>query len=310
MKCNIFFVILSIVLFISCKQNEKETDIDEINRLYVKAEEYGYRNFDSVKFCAEKIAILSTSDNLLGQAKSQALYGVYHFKKSNYLLSIKHCENALKLLKENPNAKTEADVFVILGASNKAQSNQDKAIEYYLRALKIGEKTTDTLTILKATNSLARINQENDSIKQAFIFVNNALDILKNPYQPQYLNTIHIKANLLGMTGQLDSAILIDRLGIKVADSIKTFYFKSPFYDNLANCYKEKKMFDSSLYYFYKTMEIDSIEGNQRLIGDTYFNLANFYYEQDKYPEAEKCLASSLELFRKIDFKQGMALFI
>lgn len=308
MKSKLSFI-LQLFFFVSCNINNTKNQFEETNQIYVKAEDYAYRNFDSIKICAEKIVHTSNSENKIAKAKSQILLGLYHSKKSNYLLAIKHCENALKLLEEDSsNIKIKADAYLTIGASNKAQSNHELAIYYYLEALKIGEVTNDTLTILKATNSLARINQENDSIEQGFKYVNKAFKLLNNRYQSQYLNTIHIKANLLGMTGQLDSAISIDHLGIAVADSIKTFYFKSPFYDNLANCYKEKKMYDSSLFYFYKTIEIDSIEGNQRLIGDTYFNLANFYFEQKKYIETEKTLNSSLELFRKIDFKKGLAL--
>lgn len=105
------------------------------------------------------------------------------------------------------------------------------------------------------------------------------------------LTTQHLKANILGSTGKLDSAILLDRQIIQQYGADKSNYLISSFYNNLGICFFEKGITDSALYYCNKSYKLDSVSGikmhmgaNLVLMGDiskkNNINAAYAYYQK------------------------------
>lgn len=82
-----------------------------------------------------------------------------------------------------------------------------------------------------------------------------------------FLTTQHLKANILGSSGKIDSAILLDRQIIQQYGADKSNYLISSFYNNLGNCFAEKGMTDSALYYCKKSYELDSVSGIKMHMG-------------------------------------------
>lgn len=220
---------------------------------------------------------------------------------AQYQLCRKSFSQAAQLLQGTPYDTILGRAYSGIGNAYKNLGKYDAAMDTLLLAVRLFEKAGHNEGIAGTHISLAQLYQQKDDIpnaqKELKIVMQRAGDNHTNTF---YLVALHTMANLYGMTGKLDSAMVVDRIGIPLADSSKKARFKTPFLDNLANCYKEMGVFDSSRYYFRECLRIDSTSGEMKQVADTYLNLADLGMREGNLSQAEedgkRCIALSNKL--------------
>ena len=85
-----------------------------------------------------------------------------------------------------------------------------------------------------------------------------AVEIIRHvlPQKPETsvrLNLLHLKVNILGSNGFVDSALMLDRQVITENIHSGENYLLSSFYNNMGMCFLEKGMPDSALFYCRKS---------------------------------------------------------
>jgi signal transduction histidine kinase/Tfp pilus assembly protein PilF len=233
--------------------------------------------------------------------------GLLEHIKGNFNLAISNNEKALAIFSAIKEDMLIAKTYAALGVNYWQIGENDKALIYLFKALKLHE----TLNLRKETaasyNQISMVYQSQEKIPLAEEFANKALTIAKG-LPPNIINIslFHNIANINGMQGKYTEALMYDSIGLSWCDIVKVEFNKSMFYDNMANCYMFSGNFSKSIQYHLKAISIDSTFKNNKQIGDSYMNLASVYEELNDFGKAIFYFEKSVELCRKSGYKIGV----
>jgi signal transduction histidine kinase len=297
--------LLIVFIFSSCTSSPDRTPENaQAEDYYKRAFVYRYSSPDSLWWCAAQIDSLS-EDSPYARALADICYGTYYNQLSKYRLAEKSYSNAVELLTAMGNDTLLATARTGLGNSYKNLARFDDAIEQFLLSLELYEKTGHS----KAAGvhvSMAQVYQLKEDEQRAKEHLHIAMNVLsKDKSNPSYLIAAHTLANLHGMAGRIDSALLIDREGLRICDSVGPEKLKTPFLDNLALCMLFTGQLDSSRMYFMQCLQIDSAFGEPKQMADTYINLSGLAMEEKNYTQAEAYAQHALKKSKETGYGVG-----
>lgn len=224
-------------------------------------------------------------DSILAQNQSNYLQflkttaeGRLYYRRGDYERSTKkYLEANLKLpnIEGADSLKALNTMSIGLNFMNRAMYDSaflcfEKALDIYLLS-----ENSNMMHIVKANMAQAYYNKRD--IESSLRIINETLG--DNPKQNVIINLQHLKANILGSSGKIDSTMILDRKMIsQFVDNEKNYQYSS-FYNNLALCFLEKGNVDSALFYCNKSFQADSVArmevqmaANLVLMGDIYRN--------------------------------------
>ena len=314
MKSKALFIGI-ILLLISCQQQEKMPSTSrtekqaKIIKLY-KNVSYILNTYpDSLEIYANQIEKLAVGESNVYQAMSRFVKGSYYQNTSNFELSKKAYEQALKFIEDSRYDTIKAKTYIGLGNNYKNVGDYPKAFGYIYKALKIYEKNNNKYGISSSYGCLAQIYSQKNDIPSAKENLKKSLKTLGNDkYNHFYLIASHTLANLYGMEGDYKNALLIDKEGILISEKIKSPRNKSTFFDNKANCFMYSNQLDSAAYYFNECLKIDMAIGERKQIADTYNNLGNLSMLKNDMVAAENYLNKSIAILKEINQKPNLNL--
>lgn len=298
--------LLCALVFFSCTDSPSGSHAagDEAQRCYVQALGCRYSSPDSVLWFAQQID--STHDeSVTARAMAAICYGMYFNHVSKYRLAENSYTNAVTLLEGNGSDTLQARAYTGAGNSCKNMGRFDDAIELFIAALERYEKSGNSNAAGVHVN-MAQVYQLKEDEASAKDHLRTAMNILDgNKGDPAYLIAVHTLANLHGMAGKMDSALLLDREGLRICDSLGSEKLKSPFLDNMALCMLFTGQFDSSRIYFMQCMAHDSAFGETKQVADSYANLTGLAMEEKNYPQAEAYALLALKKSRETGYAMG-----
>jgi len=121
------------------------------------------------------------------------------------------------------------------------------------------------------------------------------------PQEPEVsvrLNLLHLKANIFGSTGLIDSAMLLSSEVIAEYAHSGEYYLLSSFYNNMGMCFLEKGMPDSALFYCNKSFQTDSLQGMRMNMAANLMLMGDIHKMLSHKNEADKFYMKALEIFR------------
>lgn len=272
-------IILSFMLitvFQSCRNDKKETG-NLFADYYNKLSKTNTQEFDSlVAFYKQLDTAVMHHPSSLMQFLKVTTEARMSFRQSEYKKSTGKYKNALALISDTKGTDSlRAMTYMGLGINYMNLSEFDTSFSYYTKALQIYETlgNRNMLNIVRA------------NMAQAFYYKRDegkAIDLLNTVIADSITNSVkikamHLKANILGSSGNIDSAIAIDREAIRKFGSAENRFQMTSIYNNLGLCYLHKNMPDSALFYCKKSYQMDSLLGiivnkgaNLALMGDIY----------------------------------------
>ena len=150
MKSKALFIVI-ILLLISCQQQQKMPSTSrtekqaKIIKLY-KNVSYILNTYpDSLGIYANQIEQLASDETEEYQAMARFVKGSYYQNTSNFELSKKAYEQALKLIENSRFDTIKAKTYIGLGNNYKNVGDYPKAFSYIYKALKIYEKNIYSL---------------------------------------------------------------------------------------------------------------------------------------------------------------------
>jgi signal transduction histidine kinase len=305
MKSCSFFFLCALLLFSACKETSTSSQQLEAFETWHSRFQRNKYNADSTLFYLRRLEQNASAPKEY-QALIQLGYGYHYNSIAQYQLARKSFSHAAQLFEGTPYDTTRARAYAGIGNSYKNLGKYDEAIDTLLLSARLFEKAGHNEGIAGSHISLAQVYQQKDDIPNAKaqlrIVMQRVGDDRTNTY---YLVALHTMANLYGMTGKIDSAMMIDRIGIPLADSAKTIRFKTPFIDNLANCYKEMGVLDSSRYFFNECLRMDSTLGEMKQVADTYLNLADLGMTEGNFAQAELDGKRAIALSNQLGYLNG-----
>jgi signal transduction histidine kinase len=305
-KVNLFLVIIAFLCFafISC---QKETKLNT-DFYFQKIYEYKSVNTDSMVIYIAKLDLIYNQLNLEQKSRLLAFKGYYNSSKSKNYLAKNYCEKALEIALQLNNDSLLAYAYNGLGITYKNQNEFDLAVKNYLKALTYFEKLKNYHGLSNVNVNLANMYQEKEDVELANTYLKKTMEALQlSASIPVYLSVLHIKANLFGMAGQLDSALAIDKYALKLIDSLHVPKQKTEFLNNMALCMLYSNQNEKAEKYFLESIKIDSLNGDVRLVTDSYISLSQLKMQTNNPEEALRYNQLALSLAKSIKNPMFMA---
>lgn len=288
--------LLTLMLFDSCQRmkNEKE---DVFSEYYLKLSKTNSAEFDSlVCYYRELDSVLRRHHLPLMQFLKVTTEARMSFRQSEYEKSTRKYKDALELITDIKGADSlRAMTYMGLGINYMNLSEFDTSFVYYTKALQFYETLNNRymLNIVRANMAQAYYYKRDE--KKAFELLNKVIaDTITNAVK---IKAMHLKANILGSGGSIDSAIAIDREAIRKFGTNENRFQMTSIYNNLGLCYLHKNMPDSALFYCLKSYQIDSLLGIKVNTGANLALLGDIYQRLNQPEVAAKYYDDALKIF-------------
>lgn len=296
---KLFILLAAVFMFIQCKHSGNNADL-LFNRYYQKFQDRNYVEYDSLMvFYKELDSVSRNNPSPLFQFLLKTTEARLYFRQDEYEKSNSNYLKANQLIHHLPDADTLRAVnYLGIGVNYMDLSKYDSAFFYYEKALKIYEKAKNRKMVQAVMSNMAQSYYNKGENDKALQLINQ---VIEKPYSPGIeINNYHIKANILGSSGKIDSAMLIDRKMIVNYPDTKKNYLVSSLYNNMGLCFLEKGMIDSALYYCNKSYYIDSLAGIKVNMASNLVLLASIYENLNQKEKAEICYNKALGVFSDI----------
>ncbi|OFY74827.1 MAG: hypothetical protein A2265_06600, partial [Bacteroidetes bacterium RIFOXYA12_FULL_33_9] len=254
---------------------------NDTTRIKLLNEEIGYIyetiNIDSAIFFYNK-AIALADKNIMQKTKNETTFlnlkatslryiGIVYIDNEQFDKAIEYYLKSLKIFTQIGNSEGMASCYTNLGNAYNNKSDYYKAIEFFLKSLKIDEKSGN-----------------------------------KKGVSMCYTNIGAVYASL----GNYDKSIEYFLMSLKIKEELKDIKGISNCYNNIGIIHKEQGNYKKSIEFLLKALEIDEKNGDQ--IGASYCitNIANVYKNQGDDDNALSYYFKALDFFEKYDDKIGM----
>jgi len=175
-------------------------------------------------------------------AESYYTLGNIYLDLGEYEISSEHLFKCLKLVEDKDNKKGIEQILTSIGYLFFEQNKYEKALEYFLKSLSIAREINDSSGISKGLNNIAAIYGSINEYEKVGPYLFEALKISKAS-------------------------------GHKISEGIN--------YVNIGVIYKGMNKHDSVYFYFKKAEAIFSDLNNIPLLASVYYNLSEYYLEND-----------------------------
>jgi two-component system, sensor histidine kinase and response regulator len=191
--------------------------------------------------------------------------------------------------------------YYILSKAFWAKANYRLSAEYGFKALKIFENSPQVGLWGKSLLSLARTFIDLHNHPQGSVYIERALLLSRKS------NDLHLlaeayreKSMLLSEIKQYDSALLYADKGIALFEPMKDTVSMSILYGRKAKIFFYKKDYYKSHFYNKKSLLLDSLAGNRRALGISYYQAALDAIHLNKMDSAEILLKKSIPIHHEI----------
>lgn len=271
MKTLLFLCFTLVIPF----QQDFENDLDSLRRNLEGAE--GKERVHALIDIAQKYSDLAPEKGMdygqsaqklsadldypLGEAISLEVIGSIHYDLGDFEKAIQYFLKSLKIYQKEGNKKGVAEIYNHIGMCYRDMSNFDKAMEYHKKALKINQEIDNKAGIAHSYNNIGICHYPTNEYKKVLKYIKKAFEINKE----------------LGNKEGISSAL-----------------------NNMAICYSSIGEFQKALDAFEKSLELNREFGDKGAIGTTLNNIGNLHIHLGNYGKAEDYLQQSADIYKKI----------
>lgn len=187
-----------------------------------------------------------------------------------------------------------------IGMTYHVSGEIDKALNYYIEALKIYEETKDSLYIGISMNNIAACYQFREKPKETIAYYENALNVFRKIKSEQWIaNVSYNLSNQLTKQKNFKKAYQNSVLALETFRKLKDKYSEGLVYTQLGTINLDQEIYDIAISYFTKSNQLISLEEDPIAVGINYENLGSAYTALGNYKEAEKNLLRGIDIFKK-----------
>ena len=170
---------------------------------------------------------------------------------------------------------TEAYCYFLFSKCYWVKANYKLSTQYGFRALKIFQETTHYEELSSTRLALARTLVELGNIEKAREFIHAALDSgIRYSNRKIQAAAYREHSYLLTELNQLDSALLYSDKGIALFEMLNDSLEVSVLYGRKSRIFFQQNRFEESKRFAYRALVIDSLVGNRRGLGISYYQVA------------------------------------
>ena len=238
-----------------------------------------------------------------GKAYALKSIGMYYFFQSKYIYALDKWEQSLHVFDSINYSPGISNMLSNLGAVYTQKGFDDKALEYYLKAIPIAENVKDTSRLIILYNNISALysNKPADSLL-FFQYSNGALRL------SEISGSLHDKGIALTNIGEFYSrsnnpkALTYYHLAINAYDTLQGLESQQVYTHQLiAEYYARAKIFDSSAYYYILALRLAKKYNETFDIVKSQLGLAQLYIRKGNKKEAVEMLNKTIAPARKIN---------
>lgn len=193
--------------------------------------------------------------------------------------------------------------YFILAKANWAKGNFRLSTEFGFKALKIAENSTYFYLWGETLLALARTLTDLKNFGQAGAYLNRAMDLaVAHSNEDLQADVFREQSFLLLEQKQYDSALSYANRGIAYYESVHDSLNASILYGRKARIYFSLKDYKNSVIFNRKALQIDSLVGNMRALGVSYYQTAQDEYYLHNTDQSIRYLKKSIELSSDIGY--------
>jgi len=287
-----------LLLLAACNDNSN-TETKQFNSLSLELQRYNYADYDSLVFFYRRVDSVNSihPSVYLGYLKKN-IESRLNSRAGNFNKSNKNLLESNSFVLGLANSDTLlANNYMLIGINQMLTGVFDSAFYYFLLSETIFDSLQNKNRLNAVYGNMAKAYYNKGESVKSMQYIDKIINDSVNI--PLLLTMWHLKANILGSEGMLDSALLIDRNIIAKFEKSQNGYLISSFYNNMGMCFLEKNMIDSALYYCKKSYRLDSLSGFDMNMGANLLLLADIYYENGDHRQANDYYNRALKLFSK-----------
>lgn len=293
---SLLFTLFLAATLLSCTKPDNQ-DEARFNSLNADLQHYSYADYNDLLAFYYRLDSLcqSCSSNRLIYLK-KTTEARLNFREADYQRSIQNLDEAMAALQEVPGADSLIAISLnIKGLNYMGLGVYDSAYQHFSRSAALLDSIHNEKLLHTVWSNMARLFYNKGDFSKAMEFIEKATanegDIKVR------LNALHLKANLFGTTGQIDSAMALDRYIINRYDNPEYQFLISSFYNNLGRCYLEKGLVDSALLYCQKSYHIDSLNAIEANMASNLVVMGSINYEVGRKAEADSLFLKALKIY-------------
>jgi len=237
-------------------------------------------------------------DSIAFKVQTSRAYRLFLAKPDS---SIALANSVLTKAIERKNRYFEGYSYYILARAHWAKANYRLSTEFGFKALKVFENSTYFYLWGETLLTLARTLIDLRNFSQAGAFLNRAMDLaLAHSNEGLQADVFRERSMLLLEQKQLDSALSYADRGIAYYESTHDSLDASILYGRKARIYFTMKDYKNSMAFNQKALLIDSLVGNIRALGVSYFQTAQDHYYLHDTERSIRLLKRSIVLTKEI----------
>ncbi|MBC7863648.1 MAG: tetratricopeptide repeat protein [Bacteroidia bacterium] len=193
--------------------------------------------------------------------------------------------------------KMKSRLLRIYGGSEK--SDEDKLI-YFLRSLKICEKTGDKYGLAAAYTSLSYIYNKQTIYSKAIENLVLALNIYKE------LGNKNLLADIYWNLGQIyhkqykfEKALENYRIALEISKTSSNLFSSGAYYEYIGNCYLDMGNYAKAVENHFASLKVSEKLGDIKGVGDSYGDIASIYYKMNDFQNYRINAAAALSKYKE-----------
>jgi tetratricopeptide (TPR) repeat protein len=305
---SLFGLLISVNTFGGLKPGVKNGSADQnIDSLIIGLQNLYKKNFDSARVYSRDILNFARKiGDSVAVAQIYSTISIGVSQQGDYEASISWIQRAIPIIDSASSPKLLGQLYNNLGRNLKGLQRNTKAMDYYLRSLKIREILKDTLDII---GSLINIGGLNSSMKKHELSLKYSEEALKLAEPTGNIRLLSAINNNIAIAykklGDLESALKHYREALNYYNQIKWSYGQAYVYGNIGVLQETlDPSGDSALSYYRKALTIHERINDQYGIGITKINMALIYNIQKKLNKAQTLFFESIEIAKQINSSQ------
>jgi two-component system, sensor histidine kinase and response regulator len=238
------------------------------------------------------------SDSLEILRKDSLAYRVYLLKPDS---AINVASEALEIAQLKKFIALEGFSYYILSKAYWAKANYRLSAEFGFKALKIFQNTPHITLWGKSLLSLARTFIDLHNHKQGASYIDRAIALSEaNDNEMLLAEAYREKSMLLSETRDYDSALYYCDTSLKLFEKESDTVNISIIYGRKAKIYFNQKNYKMSSFYNKRSLLLDSLAGNRRALGISYYQAALDAIHMNKMDSAILLLKKSIPINQEI----------
>ncbi|MCD6010407.1 MAG: hypothetical protein K0Q79_269 [Flavipsychrobacter sp.] len=192
---------------------------------------------------------------------------------------LKYCEQAVALSEKLQWKQGMATAYNSLGANYKSLSDYPKAMDNYLRSLKINEELNNRVNIARNTANIGNVYREMKNYPKALEYFDRSLK--ENEALGRKFGITNNYSDMAIIYSEMnDNARALEYFGkaLKISEEIDDKEGEAIIYGNIGNVYTDMHQYDKAIEHFVKSEKLNEELGRMVGLAINYTNLGKNYF--------------------------------